>query len=202
MSKKLERPAEKDSTTVAAPISVGPMSPAVVRVDEVVRVDDGNTGDGLVLDEDKGGGRVAATATGGCTGCPPWASARRSLASLATRRVEHVAGELVGPHTSRLYTTQEAATSPMPCRYAKQQQDASGQRHGRNTERRKRQLPHSISRRRALRELWSLDSSVCSCLDASGDRADRADALLATAMEIFAWVKRVASAGAACGRCR
>ena len=64
MSKKSERPAEKDSTTVAATISAGPMSPAVVGVDEVVGVDDGDAGDGLVLDEDEGGGRAAAAATG------------------------------------------------------------------------------------------------------------------------------------------
>ena len=61
MSEKSERPAEKDSTTVAAPIGAGPMSPAVVGVDEAVRVDDD---DGLVLDEDEGGGRVVAAATG------------------------------------------------------------------------------------------------------------------------------------------
>ena len=60
MSKKSERPAEKDSTTVAVPIGAGPMSPAVVGVDEVVGVDDG---DGLVLDEDELGGRAAAAAT-------------------------------------------------------------------------------------------------------------------------------------------
>ena len=64
MSKKSERPAEKDSTTVAAPIGAGPMSPAVVGVDEAVWVDDGDAGDGLVLDEDEGGGRAAAAATG------------------------------------------------------------------------------------------------------------------------------------------
>ena len=52
MSEKSERPAEKDSTTVAAPIGAGPMSPAVVGVDEAVGVDDGDVGDGLVLDED------------------------------------------------------------------------------------------------------------------------------------------------------
>ena len=63
MSKKSERPAEKDSTTVAAPIGAGPMSPAVVGVDEAVGVDDGDAGDGLVLDEDEGGGRAAAAAT-------------------------------------------------------------------------------------------------------------------------------------------
>ena len=54
MSEKSERPAEKDSTTVAAPIGEGPMSPAVVRVDEAVGVDDGDASDGLVLDEDEG----------------------------------------------------------------------------------------------------------------------------------------------------
>uniref|UniRef100_R7W4T4 laccase n=1 Tax=Aegilops tauschii TaxID=37682 RepID=R7W4T4_AEGTA len=61
MSKKSERPAEKNSTMVAAPIGAGPMSPAVVRVDEVVGVDDGDAGDGLVLDEDEGGGWTAAS---------------------------------------------------------------------------------------------------------------------------------------------
>ena len=64
MSEKSERPAEKDSTTVAAPIGAGPMSPAVVGVDEVVGVDDGDAGDGLVLDEDEGGGRATTTAIG------------------------------------------------------------------------------------------------------------------------------------------
>ena len=64
MSKKSERPAEKDSTTVAAPIDAGPMSPAVVGVDEAVGVDDDGASDGLVLDEDEGGGRAAAAATG------------------------------------------------------------------------------------------------------------------------------------------
>ena len=64
MSKKSERPAEKDSTTVAAPIGTGPMSPAVVEVDEAVGVDDDDAGDGLVLDEDEGGGWAAAAATG------------------------------------------------------------------------------------------------------------------------------------------
>ena len=59
ISKKSERPAEKDSTTVAALISAGPMSPVVVGVDEVVGADDGDAGDGLVLDEDEGGGRAA-----------------------------------------------------------------------------------------------------------------------------------------------
>ena len=64
MSKKSERPAEKDSTTVAAPIGVGPMSLAFVGVDEAVGVDDGDAGDELVLDEDEGGGRAAAAAIG------------------------------------------------------------------------------------------------------------------------------------------
>ena len=63
MSEKSEGPAEKNSTTVAAPIGVGPMSAAVVGVDEAVGVDDGDAGDGLVLDEDEGGGRAAAAAT-------------------------------------------------------------------------------------------------------------------------------------------
>ena len=63
MSKKSERPAEKDSTTVAAPIGAGPMSHAVVGVDEAVGVDDGDASDGLVLDEDERGGRAAAAAT-------------------------------------------------------------------------------------------------------------------------------------------
>ena len=61
MTKKSERPAEKDSTTVAASIGAGPMSPTVVGVDKVVGVDDGDAGDGLVLDEDEGGGRAAAS---------------------------------------------------------------------------------------------------------------------------------------------
>jgi hypothetical protein len=57
MSEDSEGPAEEDSTTVAAPIGVGPMSPTVVGVDEVVRVDDGDAGDELVLNKDEGGGR-------------------------------------------------------------------------------------------------------------------------------------------------
>ena len=60
MSEKSEGPAEKNSTTIAASIEGGPMSPAVVGVDEAVGVDDGNAGDGPVLDEDEGGGRAAA----------------------------------------------------------------------------------------------------------------------------------------------
>ena len=55
MSEKSEGPAEKNSTTIAASIGAGPMSPTVVGVDEVVGVDDGDAGDGLVLDEDEGG---------------------------------------------------------------------------------------------------------------------------------------------------
>ena len=62
MSKKSERPAKKHSTTVAAPIDAWPMSPAVVGVDEAVGVDDGDAGDGLVLDKDEGGGQAAAAA--------------------------------------------------------------------------------------------------------------------------------------------
>ena len=49
MSEKSERPAGKKSTMIAASISAGPISPRVVRVDEVVGVDDGDAGDGLVL---------------------------------------------------------------------------------------------------------------------------------------------------------
>ena len=64
MSEKSEGPAEKNSTTIAASIGAGPMSPAVVGVDEAVGVDDGDAGDGLVLDEDEGGRRAAAGATG------------------------------------------------------------------------------------------------------------------------------------------
>ena len=63
MSEKSEGPAEKNSTTIAASIGAGPMSPTVVGVDEVVGVDDGDAGDGLVLDEEEGGGRAAAAAT-------------------------------------------------------------------------------------------------------------------------------------------
>ena len=64
MSEKSEGPAEKNSTTIAASIGAGPMSPTVVGVDEVVGVDDGDAGDGLVLDEDEGGGRAASAAMG------------------------------------------------------------------------------------------------------------------------------------------
>ena len=60
MSKRSERPAKKNSTTVAAPIGARPMSPAIVGVDEMVGIDDGDAGNGLVLDEYEGGGRAAA----------------------------------------------------------------------------------------------------------------------------------------------
>ena len=63
MSEKSEGPAEKNSTTIAASIGAGPMSPTVVGVDEVVGVDDGDADDGPVLDEDEGGGRATAAAT-------------------------------------------------------------------------------------------------------------------------------------------
>ena len=63
MSEKSERPGKKDSRTAVAPIYAGPMSPAVVGVDEVVGVDDGDAGVVLVLDKDEGGG-CAAAATG------------------------------------------------------------------------------------------------------------------------------------------
>ena len=42
-------PTEKKSTTIAAFIGAGPMSQTVVGLDEVVGVDDGDAGDGLVL---------------------------------------------------------------------------------------------------------------------------------------------------------
>ena len=59
--------AEKDSTTVAAPVGVVPMSPAVVGVDEVAGEDDGNAGDELVLDEDE---EVDDDVVGGIRGSP------------------------------------------------------------------------------------------------------------------------------------
>ncbi|EMS57187.1 hypothetical protein TRIUR3_33982 [Triticum urartu] len=59
MSKKSERPAKKNSTTIAASIDAGPMSPTVVGVDEVVGVDDGRWRR-AGADEDEGGGRAAA----------------------------------------------------------------------------------------------------------------------------------------------
>ena len=70
MSNRSERPAEKDSTTVAMPIGAGPMSPAVVGVDEAVGVDDGDAGDELVLDEVEvgwtgGGGSYEGSRGGG-----------------------------------------------------------------------------------------------------------------------------------------
>ena len=49
MSEKSEGPAEKNSTTIAASIGAGPTSRTVIGVDEVVGVDDGDAGDGLVL---------------------------------------------------------------------------------------------------------------------------------------------------------
>ena len=58
MSEELEEPAKNYSTTVAAPISEGPMLPTVVGVDEVIGEHDDDVGDELVLDEDKGGGRA------------------------------------------------------------------------------------------------------------------------------------------------
>ena len=63
MSEKSEGLAEKNSTTIAVSIGAGPTSPTVVGVDEVVGVDDGDAGDGLVLDKDERGGRAAASAT-------------------------------------------------------------------------------------------------------------------------------------------
>ena len=49
MSEKSEGPAGKNSTMIAASIGAGLMLPTVVEVDEVVRVDDSDAGDGLVL---------------------------------------------------------------------------------------------------------------------------------------------------------
>ena len=59
--------AEKDSTTVAAPIDVVSMSHAVVGVNEVAEEDDGNAGDELVLDEDE---EVDDDVVGGTRGSP------------------------------------------------------------------------------------------------------------------------------------
>ena len=64
MPEKSYGPTEKNSTTIATSIGAGPMSPTVVGVDEVVGVDDGDGDDGLVLDEDEGGGRAAAADMG------------------------------------------------------------------------------------------------------------------------------------------
>jgi hypothetical protein len=64
MSRSRRTSREEDSTTVVAPIGVGPMSPTVVGVDEVVGEDDGDAGDGLVLDVDEGGRQAAAAAMG------------------------------------------------------------------------------------------------------------------------------------------
>ena len=49
MLEKSEGPAKNNSTMIVASIGAGPMSPTVVGVDEVVGVDDGDAGDGLVL---------------------------------------------------------------------------------------------------------------------------------------------------------
>lgn len=56
MSEESEGLAEEDSTTVATPIGVGPMSPTMFRVDEVVGEHDVDVGDELVLYEDEWGG--------------------------------------------------------------------------------------------------------------------------------------------------
>ena len=47
-----------------ASIGMGLMLPTLVGVDEVVREDDSDAGNGLVLDEDERGGQAAAAATG------------------------------------------------------------------------------------------------------------------------------------------
>ena len=70
MSEKSEGPAEKNSTTIAASIGAGPTSPTVVGVDEVVGVDDGDAGDGLVLGRRRrgwtgGGGGYGGSGSGG-----------------------------------------------------------------------------------------------------------------------------------------
>ena len=79
MSEKSEGPAEKNSTTIVASIGAGPMSPTVVGVDEVVGVDDGDAGDGLVLDEDEGGW------TGGGYGDSGGDNRRRAAAAAAAK---------------------------------------------------------------------------------------------------------------------
>ena len=79
MSEKSESPAEKDSTTVAAPIGTGPMSPAVVGVDEAVGVDDDDAGDELVLDEDEVGWTGGDGSYGGSRG----GGQRRATAAVA-----------------------------------------------------------------------------------------------------------------------
>ena len=68
MSEKSEGPAEKNSTTIAVSIFAGPMSPAVVGVDEAVEVDDGDAGDELVLDEDEVGWTGGGGSYGGSRG--------------------------------------------------------------------------------------------------------------------------------------
>ena len=70
MSEKSEGPAEKSSMTIVASIDAGSMSPTVVGVDEVVGVDDGDAGDGLVLGRrpkgvDGGGGGYEGSGGGG-----------------------------------------------------------------------------------------------------------------------------------------
>ena len=72
MSEKSEGPAEKNSTTIAASIGAGPMSPTVVGVDEVVGVDDGDAGDGLVLGRRRRGGGVAATKVAAAAAKEEW----------------------------------------------------------------------------------------------------------------------------------
>ena len=62
MSKKSERPAEKNLTTITASIGTGPMSPTVVGVD------DGEAGDGLVLDKDEGRWTGGEVGYGGSSG--------------------------------------------------------------------------------------------------------------------------------------
>ena len=69
MSEKSKGLAEKNSTTIAASIGAVPMSPTVVGVDEVVGVDDGDAGDGLVLGRRRrgwtGGGGYEGSGGGG-----------------------------------------------------------------------------------------------------------------------------------------
>ena len=70
MSEKSEGPAEKNSTMIAASVGAGPMTPTVVGVDEVVGVDDGDAGDGLVLGRRRrgwtgGGGGYEGSGGGG-----------------------------------------------------------------------------------------------------------------------------------------
>ena len=72
MSEKSEGPVEENSTTIAESIGAGPTSPTVVGVDEVVGVDDGDAGDGLVLGRRRmgwtgGGGGYEGSGGGGLT---------------------------------------------------------------------------------------------------------------------------------------